>query len=662
MKQLYQILWIAVLLLVPYLTAAQRECGNSNNKAANALYNNALSAMDYSKKEAIRLLEEALKKDPNHVRALYVLADLNYQSAINTTDTSYTKQISYFARAEEYFLKVTATCPEFNNYSAFFYLGEYNYHIRSYSKAKEYLSNFVNNNPANQFNVSQAKEMIADINYYFELKNNPVPFNPTCLPNICTENDEFLPFISPDGEHIYYTRRYKKGDLQIEELTYSKLKNDTTLPPQFDKGIALGPPFNDGRNQGGATITVDNKHMFITICDYRRTNYTSYKNCDIYTTDFIKGEWTPLRRMSDNINGWSTFEGQPSISSDGRELYFASAREGGVGGLDIYKSVRNNDGIWQKAENLGPQINTSGDDKTPFLHSDTRTLYYATNGLFGLGGFDIFYTQQKSETEWTKPKNMGYPINTVKDEVGLIVSADGEKIYLSSNNLSGPGGWDIYVSDLYKDARPHKILFVKGKLIDQNGNTIKGGIVELQNTQTKKKTSVEVDNESGKYAIVVEIQGNEDFIMTAKKDGYFFKSTFIESSDPKYTPPTNIDISIEKIETNKTIRLDHVQFNTNSANLTETSILVLDYLVDFLKQNPELKIFLKGHTDNVGEDNFNQELSSRRARSVRRYLINNQISYKRIRYKGYGEKQPIAENNSESNKALNRRVEFVVEK
>ncbi len=643
------------------------DCKEINNAEAQKMYNEAINKPDYKQKESQSLLERAIKIEPDFVDAYYKLGEIYYKQAVKIPyDTNHIKRLdSYYNSAEQHFLKVVELCPSFNYYAAYYYLGDFYYDTKDFEKSGFYLHTFLDYNSESMELVNKAHKMVKDVDFYLNLINNPVLFNPKPLADVCTAYDEYLPLISPDEELLIFSRRTIRFANTVHEKSEEKLNLSIRLWEDssgfvFSKGRPLHEPFNDGRNQGGATITIDNNHIFITICEYERANYTSYKNCDIFTSDRQDGVWSPLKRMSSRINSSTTFEGMPSITSDGKTLFFSSAREGGYGGLDIYKTEKDKNGYWGKAQNLGPVINTEGDEKTPFIHSDSKTLYYSTNGVFGLGGYDILYSQNKGLGQWSEPVNIGYPINTKNDEVGLIVSANGKKIFFSSRSLNEDHNWDIYTAGLYEEARPKKVLFVKGKLYDDKGRKITKARVELKSIQTEELTEGMVDEYSGNYAVAVPVKEDEQFIMTAKKKGYIFNSVYIDPENDKFDPPTTIDFKIEKIEKGKPVILNNVNFSTGADELNVVSKAKLNRLIEFLKENPDLKIALYGHTDNTGGTNYNIQLSTNRTKSVRKYLRSKGISSNRVSYKAFGERKPIASNETARGRSLNRRVEFVI--
>ena len=668
----YFIILLLIFIIFQIKAYDDKKCVEITNKKAIEYYNQALDKLKYFPKDAYDLLEKAIVEEPKYAEAYYILGSINHKKASKVyKDTSNVDKYEMYSRNSlVYFNKVIEFCPRLYHHTSYFFIGEHFYRAKQYEKAQEKLNYFLEkeHHLNDTTELEESHKMLKNIRMYFDLINNPVPFNPQLLDQICTEDDEFLPLITPDGEYFFYTHRYKKTfkthTKEVEEFTFSRIiqENDNEHL-MFTKGEIMPFPFNiDNRNQGGASITIDNKHIFITICDSEREKYTSYKNCDIYTADFVNGAWTKLHNLGTNINGIYTWEGQPSISANGKVLYFSSAREGGLGGLDIYRSVKDNDGIWSKAENLGETINTKGNDKTPFIHSDNQTLYFSSDGRFGLGSFDIFYSRLK-DNNWSEPKNLGYPINTENDEVGFVVSRDGKKIYFSSNTLSeDKNDWEIYSSELHEEVKPKDVLFIKGQLFDEKGNPLSDVKVELSNLKTKEITSGMVDA-TGQYALAVGTDiNNSEFIITVKKKGYVFDTEKYNINELKKGKVVYKNISLKPIKVGDKIRLKNIYFETNSHTLEEKSNVVLDNLLEFLNVNSKVRIALQGHTDNIGTNQDNLILSKKRAKVIYDFLVKNNIYKGRLSYEGFGEENPLETNDTSIGRAMNRRTEFTITK
>lgn len=657
-----------------FLFAQEEEkpkCLEIDDKEAVKAYEKGIDKKKYKKEERLVFLEKALEIEPEYPAANLALA----QEKIVTIKLKGSKYESIIP----YMLKVVEKCPKIHS-DPYFFLGFAYYEMEKYTEAIKYCEEFVkfSDDDDTKFakdydeKLASAKQIIKYSKTYkhiADLKNNPVPFDPNPVNDICTEQDEYLPIISPDNELALFTRRMplssKNMTWQSDKLMEVFSVSKRTGNGKFEKGEPMStPPFNKNENEGGATISIDNKHIYYTIC---KDEGGPQMNCDIYYSDFVDGKWTEIQRV-EGINDKVYWDSQPSIASDGKTLYFASDRKGGLGGIDIYKTVRDNTGVWSIPENLGPVINTSGNDKSPFIHSDSETLYFSSDGHPGFGGFDIFYVKKGDDAKWIEPKNIGYPINTEADDLGFFASTDGKYGYFASNNRGkvkgrSLGGWDIYSFDLYKEARPEEIRFVKGKLKTETGEALTGATVEIKSAISKTETGVVVDTTTGEYAAIVNMRKKEDFILTVKKEGYAFNSQMVPASidTVKGVKPVKIDFEVKPVEAGKSFTLNNVYYATNSAELKQESMVVIEEFVEFLNDNPTIKIEIHGHTDDVGDDASNLSLSTDRAFTVYDILQNKGISKSRlIGFKGYGKSKPIASNATEEGRAKNRRTEFFI--
>jgi len=303
-------------------------------------------------------------------------------------------------------------------------------------------------------------------------------------------------------------------------------------------------------------------------------------------------------------------------------------------------------------------INTKGSEKSPFFHSDGQTLYFSSTGQMGYGSYDIFFSKLDKDNNWQVPKNIGYPINSENDDLGFFVSTDGRSGYFASNKLKGLGGWDIYTFPLYKEARPERVLFLKGALKNENNQMITDGRVELKNTRTKEITTVDVDSLTGKYVAVVAF--NDDHILTVKQPGKAFSSEYLSMSDSTLNKPKQLDVEIQQIEVGKNYRINSIYFETNSAEVNLQTISIIEELAGFLNENPTVNIAIQGHTDNVGDAQTNLKLSQDRSRHVYETLVKNGIIAERLSSTGYGATKPVSSNQTEKGRALNRRTEFTI--
>jgi outer membrane protein OmpA-like peptidoglycan-associated protein len=361
--------------------------------------------------------------------------------------------------------------------------------------------------------------------------------------------------------------------------------------------------------------------------------------------------------MGPGINTKDGWEAQPALSADGKLLFYTTLRKGSRDN-DIYYSERQRDGTWSLGKPFDI-VNTAGKDKSPFFHQDGETLYFvsaSTDQRKGIGGLDIFYIRKEKGT-WTAPKNIGYPINSTQDELGLFVSTNGKIAYYSSLK---DGNWNIYSFELYPEARPQEVVILKGELLDENKQVITDAEVEITNHQNGDKSTFKVNGDDGKYAAVVKVNQPGDLTITVKKDGFAFNAKVIDTEALKENtaiiPTTNF--VLEVLEKGKTYNINDILFATDSYEIPNRSKIILNGFCDYLKENPTLKIAILGHTDDVGDAKENLQLSTNRSEEVKNYLIEKGIDKERINAVGFGESKPKIENTNEENRSINRRTEF----
>lgn len=621
-----------------FLYGQNKLCPHETDKKAEKLLEQAKETWkktrDYEKVR--ELLDKAIDADPEYIDVYYFLGTC----AIKKHDDK---------NLEIAFLKVAELCPDYDA-EVFFQLGWLYFDTKKYKDAEKYLKKFLEFDKLKEDKAAKADTMLFRSKIYL----HPVPYDPHPIQGLSTVDWEYLPYFSPDNELAFFTRKFElqeKGALfpiHVEKFMVAK-----RIDGAFEKGDPMPAPFNsrNTNNEGAAAISIDNTHLYFTLNDKG--------NFDIYTSDFINYKWTEIKNLGPNVNDPIGWDAQPSISSDGKTLYFASARDSEhVNNIDIYYTQKNASGDWSRAKKLSSKINTDGREKSPFIHPDNKTLYFSSDAHPGLGGFDIFYCRKDANGEWGDPVNIGYPINTEADEVGFFVSTDGKTASFASNQLKGMGGYDIYSFDLYPQARPEKVLFVKGELRDEDEKIPLAAKIELKNALSKEVIDVALDTITGKYASVVPF--NSDYILTVQKKGYAFASEYFSAADTENVKPRTINIDVKKMEVGVSYPLNNILFATNSFEINDTIKIVLDNFGEFLKDNPKVKVAIYGHTDNVGDEVTNIQLSISRAKTVYDYLASTGISKERMNYKGFGLTSPVATNRTEQGRMLNRRTEFVI--
>ncbi|MCM1169858.1 MAG: OmpA family protein [Bacteroides sp.] len=487
-----------------------------------------------------------------------------------------------------------------------------------------------------------------------DLAKDAVPFQPRNLgANINTEYEEYLPFVTVDDQMMIFTRRYMRPtDPPVLEEDFFYSLRDTNGAWQMAQ--RMEEPINSDDNEGALSISPDGRYLFFAGCN----RSDGWGSCDIYASIKRDYGWSKPFNLGKPVNT-SHWESQPCLSSDGRTLYFTGTRPGGFGKSDLWRSRLMQGGVWSEPENLGPNINTSGDENSPFLHPDGKTLYFASNGHGGMGGMDLFVSRMDSNGNWSAPQNLGYPINTSADETTLSVNARGDTAYFSSDNLGGFGKKDIYSFPLYEQARPTTVSFMRGFVADAKTHTplaarfelisLKTGITRVSSTATAK---------TGEFLVCLPV--DEPFALNVSCAGYLFYSEHIALDYGNASKPMEKEIWLQPIEKGTHIVLENIFYQTDKYQLEKSSTGELERLFLFLAQNPDVRIEISGHTDNVGSAQYNKTLSENRAKAVADYLKAKGIDPARIVAVGYGFDKPVADNQSEEGRAKNRRTELKI--
>ncbi|HPN19928.1 MAG TPA: OmpA family protein, partial [Chitinophagales bacterium] len=511
-------------------------------------------------------------------------------------------------------------------------------------KAKLYAEKYIARKDKVPNAAAKASQTILNANFAIEAKKNPVPFNPKNLgASINTKANEYFPYLTPDGKVFTFTRM----DGRQEDLFYAN-RNDTV----FSNAMSYGNNVNTDDNEGASAMDAQGNFLFVTACN----RMDGYGSCDIYYSVKQNNIWTAPQGIGKPVNT-GAWEAQPSFSSDGSALYFASNRPGGFGGRDIWVSYLDTNMKLSEPKNLGPNINTKYDDQCPFIHADNQTLYFTSNGWPGMGNGDI-YISRKTDTGWTKAVNIGYPINTENDDNGMTVSYDGKTAFLSSSRAGGFGGLDLYSFELPENMQPKKTTYIKAVVKDAKSKQLLNASYSIIDLDTKKEV-YKGNTSNGKFFVSIELNKND--ALQIQKEGYLFYSQNINLKETTTeTKPYEIEVLLEPIAANSKITLNNVFFDFDKNELKQESFVELDKLADLLKKNPTVKIEISGHTDNKGDKKYNLTLSQKRAESVVNYLVQKGIAAARLVAKGFGDTMPIAPNDTEESKAKNRRTEVKV--
>lgn len=617
-------LFLMVLLLMADLAFAQQV----PQKAMAHYFQAKEYAQSTQWEEGIAELDKAIKIYPDYTEAKTLMAD--YFMAIKKYDTA---------------VAILEACYRKEGFQPryIFFLAEACLRINQTDKAAYYAQQYLSQPLLNPGAMRKSEQIIRNAQFAAEAKKNPVPFQPKNLgAAINTEHWEYFPYMTPDGKLLAFTRLQNN-----QEDIYVSTKTEKGFSP----AVSLGNIINTADNEGAETMNADGTLLFFTACN----RMDGYGSCDIYFSQKLKGNWTAAMGIGKPINT-SAWEAQPSFSSDGRALYFASSRPGGLGGKDIWVSYLDEQLKWSEPQNLGPNINTANDDQCPFIHADNQTLYFTSAGWPGMGGGDI-YISRKTDTGWTKAENLGYPINTETDDNGLAVSYDGKMAFLASNRENGFGGLDIYSFELPEKMQPKRITYLKATVRDAVTKQLLQANYSMTDLETKKESKGVTQN--GSFFATLEV--NKNNALQIQQEGYLFYSRNINlTAEASATKPFEMEVLLQPISANGKITLNNVFFDFDKSELKPESFAELDKLVELLLKNPAVKMEIAGHTDSKGDKKYNLLLSQKRAESVMEYLLKKGIDKLRLTAKGYGDTQPVAPNDTEENQAKNRRTEVKV--
>jgi len=615
----------------------------SKNKKAIKYYRDA--TVNYQLRElktAETDLLKTLKLDPQFVEAWLLLGDV------------YTELMKIDPAINAY-EKAIAIDPGFYP-PVFYFLGNLYYTNGMYAEAVQKYEGFLS------FNNSDDKQRtIAGIG----LKKSVFALNEVQHPKISkpdnlgkkinTSSDEYINFVNEDLNKLVFTRKIlvKNGDNGNQYFRES-IFSSNKINGDWEKVKEISPTWQQGLDMGGMNISVDGRKMYFTGCNWP----SSYGSCDIFVSYKNGDNWEPPFNLGEEVNSqW--WDSQPAISSDGKKIYFASKRAGGKGGSDIWMTIRLANGKWSRPLNMGDSINSSGDEMAPFIHADGKTLYFSSNGRQGLGGFDLFFSKQNEAGIWNRAKNLGYPINTNAEEINLFLSIDGQTAWISSDREGGEGGFDIYSFSTYSDMMPQAVFYIKGTVSDSTNGKKLAAKVEVTNLLTGLLAdSVSSDVVNGEFLVV--LHPGTDYAFNISRPGYLFYSENFNLKDSINDDFVSREFKLSPIQTGNSLVLNNIFFDFNSSVLKPSSFGELDKLTEMLKANENVNILIEGHTDNIGSEDYNKQLSAERAKSVYDYLVSKRIAPSRMKYEGSGSEKPVDTNETEQGRAKNRRTEIVI--
>jgi outer membrane protein OmpA-like peptidoglycan-associated protein len=631
---------LLLFLFVSFAGFAQSELSTKSKKAIELFTMADNFRVRGQFEEALNLLDQALEKDKKFVEAYY-RRGLTYFS------------MKQYAKALENYEQGLSLTTDIRKQKVFWFdLGELYLLSGEYEKAMKVLSAFINNETQNKVKYDRATLLFKSAEFALKSKSNSLFKRRQLSDTVNRFVMQYFPVLTADQRQLIFTRRVGAGPNEDEDLVVSNRDEQGRWksPESISKNI------NTQLNEGTCAISADGRKLIFTSCSGR----DGIGSCDLYESRRVGEIWTTPKNLGRNVNS-NEWESQPSLSADGRTLYFVSDRRSGLGRRDIWVSTLDDAGNWTKAINAGKPVNSQFDEISPFIHVNDRSLYFASNGLPGFGGYDIFYCERDS-AQWGSPQNIGSIINDHEDQFSLFITAEGKKGYYSHEETlpSGLSRSKIFEVEIPSE---HQIKFrsnyVKGIIRDKITQLPLTAKIELINIENNKTVSlVESDSISGEYLMVL-TQGAE-YALYVNKRGYLFKSFNFNYSEISDFKPIEINIDLEKASEGSMAILNNIFFDLDKFDLKPKSIPELQKIIRFMQENPQVRVEVSGHTDNSGQASYNKQLSEKRALSVYDYLLQKGVDKNRLLPKGYGSEKPIATNESEIGRQQNRRIEFKI--
>ncbi len=604
-----------------------------------------------SLEESARTFDRVLSLDPTFIDAHMEKGNIrNQQGRFGEAEAAYEAAIAIDSGYEP---------------ALFYSLGIVEFDQQKFDEAGLHLQQYLDL-PGNKHErrISNARKYLANARFAAAAIMHPVPFQPYSLgPLINTPESEYLPILSADGASLIYTA-VRNG----QEDFY----RSTKAAGIWQAGIPM-EGINTPDNEGAHSIRADGQSMVFTACHRK----DGLGGCDLYVSTRQGDRWSTPINLGPPVNT-ADWESQPSLSADGNTLFFTQERRGSGQGKDIMVTHRLADGRWAPPRALPPPVNTSGDEQAPFLHADGQTLYFMSNGLPGMGGFDLFLTRLQPDGAWGEPTNLGYPINTEGNEGALSVSLDGKTAFFATDianirtgdaavtgNPQAKGTTDLYAFELAPHLRPQPVTYVKAltrRAVDRLPVSADITLSALPAGTILSSTSTDAD---GVFLVV--LPTGRDYALTVEKPGFLFHSENFALAELAAPPdqPYLLEIDLWPVPDTLTrtasppVVLRNVFFASGSAALLPESFPELDRLVRLLNDNTGLRIRIAGHTDDIGRAEDNLQLSELRAKTVHDYLLAQAIPAERLSYIGYGETKPLGPNDSEEGRRRNRRTEFI---
>lgn len=635
---------IIIFTLSSFLAQAQIKYHSTDSKAIKQFEKGLEAYNSKEDAEATKFLLNAVERDPNFYEAWDLLSRLYYEGGNKEASLN-----SLYTMVE--------VDPK-KRPSDFYYIGMLEKEFQEYGKAITAFDVYLELRDNDFKLMEQAVRWKDDCEFALWAIEHPVPYEPINLGSmINTIDPEYLPCLTADDQLLLFTRRVKdpRAPQGMQDDLYFTVKDEEQ---KWQKALPL-EGVNSVFNEGAASISADGNTLVFTACafygDYG-PGRNGFGSCDLFVSRKKGHGWSSPINIGKSINS-ANWESQPSLSADGNTLYFIRApkKRDKEANQEIYVSYKDDAGQWSQATKLPSGINTPYKEETVLIHPDGHTLYFSSNGHPGMGGLDIYMTRLDDDGNWGEVKNLGFPINSPNDENSLMVSTDGKLAYFSSNMEDGYGSFDLYAFELYPEARPLAVTYMKGRVYDKETTKPLGAkfqLIDLSNGEVVYSSIAEALN--GEFLIPLTF--GKDYALNVDEEGYLFYSENFQMKETTDGEPYIMNVPLMKIEVGSEVVLRNVFFETDEFVLKPESKVELNKLITFLEQNPTVKLEVEGHTDNQGNNAHNRELSNQRAKSVYVYLTTNGIEVERLQFKGYASDRPIADNETEEGRANNRRT------
>jgi OOP family OmpA-OmpF porin len=484
-------------------------------------------------------------------------------------------------------------------------------------------------------------------------------------PNVNSDQSELNPMLSPDGTVLYFSRQNHPGNAggvkDEEDIWYSELGPDG----KWSLAKNMGPEFNNEHPNfinSVTTATPDGKSVLLVLGNTYKKNDKMVGGVSV--SDNINGKWSKPRALV--IEEYYNFSDNAHyfLSDSRKELLMSVEREDSRGGRDLYVSFMKKDSTWTKPLDLGSVVNTAGEETAPFLASDDETMYFSSNGFSGYGGNDIYMSKRLDDTwtNWSEPRNMGPEINSKGEDLFFNIPAASEYAYYSR----GPAAdkLDVFRAKLPLFKTPEVLVTVRGKLVDaKTGKPISAKIIYELLPEGKELGTALSDPVTGEYEI--RLPAGKLYGVRAEAEGHMSQNQNLDLRNMKEGVVSNQNMNLAPIEVvpvepAATITLNNVFFDFDKSALKPESYPELDRVVDLMNKQPDMKVEIAGHADAIGKEDYNMGLSKVRASTVVKYLLEKGISGDRVTMSYFGETRPLVDNKTESNRKKNRRVEFII--